>query len=243
MDYAPQAQYLLARCEVVEGHDEKAFKAYERLILTYPKLDNYNEVAARQFAIANKYLAGKWFRLWGYVPFFPSMDKTIKLYEQIIKSGPYSDVAPHAQMNIGAAYERKLGKDYPAAAKAYERAADRYNDRPVAADALYKCGLAYNKQARTAEYDQNIAQQAIATFTDFTTLHSADQRVPDARKIIGSLKTEQARGSFEIARFYEKRHRWAGAVIYYNEVLVKDPNSRYAEEARLRIDTLKRHVQ
>jgi len=57
------------------------------------------------------------------------------------------------------------------------------------------------------------------------------------------LKTEQARGSFEIARFYEKKHRWDGALIYYNEVLIKDPNSKYATEARERIDTLKKRAK
>jgi len=56
-------------------------------------------------------------------------------------------------------------------------------------------------------------------------------------------KLEQARGSFEIARFYEKKRRWDGALIYYNEVLIKDPNSKYATEARERIDTLKKRAK
>jgi outer membrane protein assembly factor BamD (BamD/ComL family) len=67
--------------------------------------------------------------------------------------------------------------------------------------------------------------------------------VPQAQKIILSLKSEQARGSFEIARFYEKYKRWNGALVYYNEVLVQDPNSPYAAEARQRLDELKRRTQ
>src|SRR5205823_6404109 len=118
------------------------------------------------------------------------------------------------------------------AVKAYELAADRYHDRPlVASDALYRAGLAYNKQAQTAEYDQSTAAQAIATFTDFMTLYPNDARVPQAQKIIASLKGEQARGNFQTARFYEKYKRWNGALVYYNEVLVQDPNSPYAAEA------------
>lgn len=239
-DYAPQAQYLLARCYEAKGQDEKAFKAYQKLIERYPKIDNYDDIITSQFRIANRYLAGQWFKVWNYIPAFPSMDKTIKMYEQVIKNGPYSEVAPVAQMNIGTAHENRRIKDYPGAAKAYERAADRYSEQKVGVDALYKVGQAYTKQAKTAEYDQSIAAQAIATFTDFATLHPEDARVPEALKHIDELKTEQARGSFEIARYYDKHGRWRGALIYYNEVLLKDPNSPFAEAARLRIDTLKK---
>ena len=242
-DYAPQAQYLIARCYEAQGKEEKAFKAYQLLLERYPRIDRFNEIVNRQFVIANRFLAGKWFRIWGYIPAFPSMDKTIKLYDQIIKNGPYSEVAPKAQMNIGAANEKKLGKDYPAAAAAYERAADRYLDRPIAADALYKAGQSYMKEARKAEYDQSVAGQAISTFTDFATLHPQDTRVPETQKFIESLKTEQARGSYDIARFYEKRGRWQGALIYYNDVLLKDPASTYASLARQRIDSIKKKLK
>jgi outer membrane assembly lipoprotein YfiO len=242
-DYAPQAQYLLARSEEALGNDEAAFKAYQKLVEKYPKIDNYDDALKRQFEIANRFLAGKWFRLFGVVPMFPSMDKTIKYYEQIVKSGPYSSVGPSAQMNIGSAHEKRLIKDYPEAAKAYEKVADRYNDQPIAAEALFKAGQAYLKQAKTAEYDQSISAHAISTFTDFSTLYPDDAKVPEARKAVSSLKTEQARGSFEIARFYEKRHMWEGAQIYYGEVVIKDPDSKLAEEARKRIEGIKKRLR
>ena len=237
-DYAPQGQYLLGRCYEAKEQDEAAFKAYQKLIERYPKVSNYDEIILRQMAIANRYLAGQWFRVFGYIPLFPSMDKTIKLYEQIIKNGPYGEAAPQAQLNIGAANEKKFVSDYPEAARAYERAADRYADRKEGVDALYRAGETYFKQAKKAEHDQSVAAQAIATFTDFSTLHPADKRVPEAQKKINALRTEQARGSYDVARYYERRHRWEGAKIYYNDVLSKDPNSKYAEEARQRIDAI-----
>jgi outer membrane protein assembly factor BamD len=145
-------------------------------------------------------------------------------------------------MKIGEAREKQ--SDYPAAAKAYERAADRYNDRPtIAADAFYREGMAYYRQVRTAEYDQGTAGQAIATFIDFTTLFPDDPRVAQAQKTITELKTEQARGNFEIARYYQKNRKWNGALVYYNEVLLRDPNSPYATRARERIDAIKKRLQ
>lgn len=240
-DYAPQAQYLVGRCREAKKQDEKAFKAYQDLLERYPKSTNYEEVVQRQYEIANRFLAGQWFKLWGYIPFFPSMDRTVEMYEKLIKNGPYSDVAPEAQMNIGAAREKQ--SDYASAVKAYERAADRYHDRKtVAANALYKEAEAFLKQAKTAEYDQSVAGQAIATYTDFMTLYPRDPRVPEAQKKIAQLRTEQARGSLVVARFYEKKKQWDGALVYYNEVVSRDPHSEYAGEARQRIDELKKRV-
>ncbi|HRT08404.1 MAG TPA: outer membrane protein assembly factor BamD [Candidatus Paceibacterota bacterium] len=241
-DYAPQAQYLVARCYEAKGRAEKAFKEYQKLLEKHPKTANFSEVVQRQVAIADQFLAGKRFRLWGVIPTFPSMEKTAEMYEQIVKTGPYSEVAPQAQLKVGAAREKQ--RKYPLAAKAYELAADRYHDRPqVAAEALYRQGLAYQKQAKTAEYDQNAAAQAIASFTDFMTLYPQDSRVPEAEKIVAALKTEQARGSFQTAQFYEKYKKWNSALIYYGDVVWKDPNSEYAARARTRIEELKQMLE
>lgn len=236
-DYAPQAQYLMARCLQEKGQDEKAFKAYQALLEKYPKAINYEEVLQRQYEIANRYLGGKWFRLWGYIPFAPSMDKTSEMYEKVIKNGPYSSIAPQAQLNIGAAREKQ--SSYPQAVKAYEKAADVYHEqKKVAADALFKAAEAYHKQAKTADYDQSVAGKAIATFSDFMVLYPEDPRVPEAQKIIDGLKDEQARGAFKTAQFYEKKGKLEGARVYYNEVLIVDPNSKYRGEAEKRIDYL-----
>jgi outer membrane protein assembly factor BamD (BamD/ComL family) len=238
-DFSPQAQYIVGRCYEARGHDEKAFNEYQTLIEKYPKAVYYDEVLKRQYEIGLRFLAGEWFRVWDLIPLYPSMEKTAGLFDKIVKAGPYSSVAPQAQMKIGETREKQ--KNYPEAAKAYELAADRYNDRPIAADAIYKEGLAYQKQAAKAEYDQSTAGQAITVFTDFITLYPDDARVPQAQKIIASLKHEQARGNLEIAQFYEKRNHPESARIYYNEVVslsLGEPNSPYAETAKAHLATI-----
>jgi outer membrane protein assembly factor BamD (BamD/ComL family) len=145
-------------------------------------------------------------------------------------------------MQSGAAREKQ--KNYPEAVKAYNKAADRYSDRPqIASDAIYRASMAWNKQSQTAEYDQGASVQAIDSLTDFITLFPDDKRVAESEKTIDSLRKEQARGSYRIARFYEKHKKWQGARIYYNEVLALDPNSPYAPEARQRIDEIRRRIE
>jgi outer membrane protein assembly factor BamD len=238
-DYAPQAQYIVGLCYEAKRVDDKAFREYQKLIEKYPKVENYNNVLYRQYEIANRYLGGQWFKLWGYIPFFPSMEKTGDMYAKVIRNGPFSDVAPHSQLKIGTTREKQ--SDYMMAVKAYEKAADVYHDKKsFAAEARYRAGSAYFKQAKTAEYDQNSASLAIATFSDFVVLHPNDPRTSQTQKIIAQLRTEMARGAFQVALFYEKKMKWDGALVYYNEVLIKDPESTYAADARKRIEVLKK---
>ena len=246
-DYAPRAEYLIGRCLETSGRDEAAFNAYEAIIQKYPHSESYEDVLWRQYEIANRFLNGEWFRLWGTIPLYRSMDETAKLFSEIVTNGPYSDVAPHAQMRIGTAREKQ--KDYPDGVTAYATAADRYYNQPaIASDALYREGVAYQKQAATAEYDQGTAAQAIAAYTDFITLYPDDKRVPDAQKAIVTLKSLQVEGNFKVAQFYEQnkvlnaQQRRIGALVYYNQVLQLDPNSPFAAQARQRIEQLKPRV-
>ena len=241
-DYAPRAEYLLGRCLEVKGKSEAAFNAYQNIIEKYPKSTDYNEVLWRQYEIAGRFLNGEWFKIWNLIPLYPSMDETAKLYEKIVANGPYSEVAPHAQLKIGVTREKQ--KSYTEAVKAYDTAADRYHEQPlIAADAMYRAGVAWEKQADTAEYDQSAAAKAIAAYSDFTVVYPDDNRVADGQAAITKLKAEQVRGSFEIAKFYESNHKWAGAVIYYNDVLQLDANSPLAAESRQRIEVLKPRLQ
>lgn len=237
-DYAGPAQYLVGRCYEARKMDERAFKSYQIALTKYPKIKNYDEVLNRQYTIATRYLDGQRFKLFGYLPLFRSMEKTAKMMQEIVGNGPYFTTGPKAQIDTGAAHEKQ--KNYPQAVKAYEKAADRYFDRPpVASEAIFRAGKAWEKQALKAEYDQSKAGSSIALMQDFIELYPQDSRVPEAHQIIDTLRVEQARGAFETGRFYERYKRWQAALVYYNESLQRDANSPYAEEARRRIEFLK----
>lgn len=237
-DYAGRAQYLVGRCYEARKLDERAFKSYQLTLTKYPKVENYDEILSRQYAIAQRFLGGQRFKLFGVLPLFRNMEKTATMFGQVVLNGPYNETGPKAQLDIGTAQEKQ--KRYPNAVRAYEKAADRYFDQPdVASDAIYRAGKAWEKQALRAEYDQSKAGSAIDLMRDFVELYPDDKRVADAKKTIDTLRLEQARGAYETGRFYERYRRWLGAVIYYNESLQRDANSPYAEQCRQRIELLK----
>src|SRR5262245_36731699 len=62
-DYAGRAQYLIGRCYEARKMDERAFKSYQATLTKYPKVENYDEILSRQYAIAQRFLAGQRFKL------------------------------------------------------------------------------------------------------------------------------------------------------------------------------------
>lgn len=240
-DYAPQAQYLIGQCYEAKNWDEKAFKEYQRVVEKYPKSGHYDEILKRQHEIALRFMGGQWFKAWGVIPFFPSMEKTADMFSKIVRNGPFSEVGPKAQMDLGATREKQ--KEFQLAVRAYEKAADVYNeDRKISAEATFKAANAWNKQAKTAEYDQSAAGQAIATFSDFMILYPTDPRVAEAQSTIAGLRTEQSRGAFSIAEYYERKRKWRSAEIYYNEAVARDRDSEYAATALKRLEVLRRRL-
>lgn len=223
-DYAAEAQFFLARSYDGQRNFHKAAKEYEKLLIRYPQTQHFDEALIRQYEIG-KYLGGKgYFKLWGWVPLPNRMypkDSVVEIYDRTIDQGPFNETGPKAQMEIGQTRENQ--KRYGLAVKAYELAADRYHYKPeYAADALYKAGQAYYKQVRRAEYDQSVADRAVKTFGVFLTLYESDPRAEEAKSIIISILTEQVRGNYQIAKFYEARRKWSAASSYYNAAIIKE---------------------
>lgn len=246
-DFASEAQFYAGEAYILRKMDEKAFDEFQLLIDLYPKSPRYDEALNRQFEIATRFLDGQRTRiLWGKVPFFKSMGIAIEMNEKVISNGPYTDTAAQAQLNIGLANERKkslfmlsFSEKYTDAAAAYEQAAFKYFDRPdISSDALFRAGNAYFKQARTGEYDQGFSEKAILSYQDFIAMFPDDERVPEANENIATLKREQSRGSYLIARFYEKRKKYVASLIYFNDSIAKDPTSEFAELSRKKISQL-----
>jgi len=168
---------------------------------------------------------------------FPSLEKAIEIFEQVVKNAPYGKSGPQAQFQIGQAYEKQ--KDYLAAVRAYEKILERYPDEPMAEKAQFQIGLSYRKEASRAEYDQNAANQAIAAFSDYTTRYPRTDNVAKADQYRVALKVEQSKGLFRVAQFYEKSKNNKAALIYYNEVIAQNPKSEWAANAQKKILQLK----
>ncbi len=232
---AQDARLGLAECLGAINYYYQAFKEYQQLIEKHPNTPHFDTVLQRQFEIGNLFLAGERQKALG-LRWFPSLERAIEVFEKVVKNGPYSKVAVEAQFRIGLAYEKQ--NDYLAAVHAYEKVLERYPKDPLAEAAQFQIGGAYKKESQRAEYDQNAANQAIAAFTDFLLRYPASEKAPLAQQSLTALKEEQAKGLYNIGWFYEKNKRYKSALIYYNDVIEKNPASGWATQAKDKVARL-----
>jgi len=232
---AAEAQYRYACCLLENGEPIKAYKELQKTIENYPDSSHFNEILQKQYEIGNMFLAGERLRVW-HIPTFPSMDKTVEIYETVIKNGPYSEIAPLAQMKIGFAREKQ--KKYKEAVEAYENLIRKYPSSDLVDDAQFQIGFAYMSAARAADYDQTATRRSITAYQDYLTRYPKSEKVEQAQANIDKLRAEQARGLFNIARWYDWKNESTSALIYYNEVIQKYPESDLAKRAKERAEQL-----
>ncbi len=238
--FAPEAQYRVGKILEDEGDFYSAFTAFQKMVTKYPSSDYFPQALNEQYRIANLYLAGEPQRIWK-IPVGPSMQRTIEMYNRIIKNAPYGDYAAQCQFNIGIANE-KLRK-FTDAVDAYQLVLDNYPTSSVAANAQYQIGYAWMKSSISGDYDMGAAKKATDAFQDYLVRYPNSDKAVQAQENIRRLGQKQTQGAFDIAKFYETQHQTRAAFIYYNEVVREDPTSEQAAQAKKRIQELRPMVE
>jgi outer membrane protein assembly factor BamD len=210
------------------------------MVQKYPSSDYFEQALDEQYRIANLYLAGEPQRIWK-IPVGPSMDRTVEMYERIIKNAPYGTYAPQCQFNIGLAREQQ--RRFSDAVDAYQKVLDNYPTSSVASNAQYQIGYAWMRSSSSGDYDLGAARKAVDAFQDFLVRYPTSDKAVQAQENIQKLGQKQTQGAYDVAKFYETQHQPRAAFIYYNEVVREDPNSPQAQEAKKRIQELRPVIQ
>ena len=237
---APEAQFKVGWCQEQKGDFWNAYKSYKTMVGKYPASTFFDKALERLYSIGNLYLAGEPARLWK-IPIGASMDKTVEIYESIIKTAPYGKYAPEAQFKIGLAREKQ--KKFSEAVAAYNTLIDKYPGNDIVDDAQYQIGHAWLKASSEPEYDQGAAEKSIEAFQDFIVRYPNSEKIDQAKEYIASLNSRQTAGSFNIAKFYESQRNLKAAYIYYNEVIRQNPDSSQAQIAKKKVQELRPMVE
>ncbi|MEI9998616.1 MAG: tetratricopeptide repeat protein [Verrucomicrobiota bacterium] len=198
--FAPEAQFRVGKILEDEGDFYNAFQAFQKMVAKYPSSDYFPQALNEQYRIANLYLAGEPQRIWK-IPVGPSMQRTIEMYERIIKNAPYGDYAPQCQFDIGLADEKQ--RKFTDAVDAYQLVLDNYPTSSVAANAQYQIGYAWMKSSLNGDYDLGAAKKAIDAFQDYLVRYPNSDKAEQATENIRRLGQKQTQGAYDVAKFYE----------------------------------------
>ncbi len=234
-DYAPRALAQAAQLQEQSRDLMGAYRTLDDLVSNYPKSPGFNQALQAQFRIATQFLDGERLKLLG-IRTFPSMERAAEMFESIVKAGPFSDIAPAAQFNIGLAHEK--AKNRAEAIAAYQRVVELYPDSALADDAYYQIGYVLMQGTRGAQYDQQASQRALDAFQEFVLRFPRSEKVPQALENIERLQSKRTESSLSVAQFYDRQGNTQAARIYYNLVLEKQPGSEEAAQASRRLAEL-----
>jgi outer membrane protein assembly factor BamD len=235
---AADAQLKAGDMAAQGGDYDRAYTLYNEYLTKYPKGDGFDDALQGMYNVGQKFLAGARRRMLG-VKTFPSMVRAQQIFENLVKTAPFSKWAPLAQFYAGQALEKQGHPDDAIAA--YEEVISRYPSDPAAADAQYQIGYVYLVQSRTA-YDKTAADKAQEAFEDFLARYPTSEKAPQAQDNIRTLQSRENSNALDIAKYYDKKKNYKAAVIYYNEVIKEQPGSPDAKAAEERISELKAKV-
>ena len=238
---APEAILLEAESFEKAGYYYEAFLAYQVLIDKYPSYREMSEIVAEQYRIGNLYLSGEKRKVkYIKIAILSGMNQAIEIFEHVRDNLPFSDIADDAQFRIGLCYEKM--KKNNLAIDAYRELLRKYQESELRDDAKYRIGMCSFNLSKGAEYDQAAAENAKDTFVEFLNEFPDSNRTEEVKSRIVQLKDREAKGSYDIALYYDKIKQYNAAIIYYEKVIRNYPESSLAGAAKEKVEKIKKKI-
>ncbi|MCX7761756.1 MAG: outer membrane protein assembly factor BamD [Candidatus Kryptonium sp.] len=153
----------------------------------------------------------------------------IEDFKYILIQYPGSAVADDAQFYLAECYYNR--GEYLLASSEYENLIRGYPSSEYVPVSRYKLGLCYYNLSPKSELDQTYTYKAIDALQGFIEYHPTSEYVQDAEKKIIELVNKLAKRDYETGLFYMRREFYKAAMIYFDSVIEKYPDSDYLEKA------------
>lgn len=232
-----EAQFYLGLCYENTGEYYRAFENYQLVIEKYPYTERVEEIIEREYRIGNLFYAGQKAKMLG-MAILPAKGKAVEILSKVVENAPYGKYADIAQYKLGQCYIEM--QDYINAALAFKEIIENYPKSPLVDDAKYQIAICAVSSTSGPEYNEEDTDKAIKEFRDFVKRYPDSSMEKEARKFISKLENQKAQNSFNIAQFYERQKNFSSAIIYYEEILDKYPESELAPQALEKLQIIRK---
>jgi len=234
-DFAPEAMFRIGICLEEEDRLLDAFNAYQELFEEYPGEGSLDDILNREYAIGEVFMNGRK-RFFLFLRIRSGLGAAEDIFRAILKNATFSKVSPSAQYSLGRVLQ--MQGDSEGAISEYNQVLINYPGTEYIQLALYNIGVCHYHEALSSDYDSREVDKALRHLTKFVNSFPDDPNRADAEKKISELIDDKAEKSYAIAEFYNSPDSLTGARIYYQEVIDRYPESRYADSAREKLKEL-----
>jgi outer membrane assembly lipoprotein YfiO len=236
-EYAAKSQYYVGLCYENMGKFYIAFQNYQKTIDNFPHIENMDEIIAREFNIANIYAVKESPKVLG-TDIMTSIDRAIEIYKKVVDNSPYGKLADEAQFKMGLAM--KKSERYDEAIAAFQKILEDYPSSRFFDEARYEVANCAYKASLKPDYDIEPTNKAIKAFEEVAQTGTNQDLSQEASKAIQRLRDRSAEKSMSVAKFYETQKRYESAIIYYQDVVDRFPDSSLSGQAKAKIEELKK---
>ncbi|MCM8783622.1 MAG: outer membrane protein assembly factor BamD [Candidatus Omnitrophica bacterium] len=233
---ACDAQYFIGKGYEELGKFYEAFKAYQKVIDTYPYTQKVEEVIEREYRIGDLYFTGHRDKILGMGIASP-LERALEIFQKVVDNAPYGQYAPPSQYKIGIILG-KLGRNEEAK-QAFLKLEKNYPDSEFAKEAKYQIGLLGYKASPKSFYSQEETETSIKEVEEFLRTNPSSSLKDDAQKILGDLRNKKAESLFKTAQFYERQKYFDSAVLYYDDIVNNYADTEWAAKSLERISIIK----
>lgn len=234
---APEALYRLGVIYEEQGDYLKSFKQYAKLVESYPGTERFSEVIERQFRIGNLFFTGKKAKFAG-LEILPSLPRAAKVFENIVKTAPYSEYGDQAQFQLGLTY-KKMGK-FGLAVDALQKVIDNYPQSPLIPQVRYQLAETSFQRSAVESRDQRVLDEAGRQVDRYLKRFPGEEETSEeAAKIRQAIDEKNAEKNYRIGLYYENENYLDSALIYYADVASRYKDTAWGIKAVEKLKSLK----
>jgi outer membrane protein assembly factor BamD len=161
-------------------------------------------------------------------------ENAIAGFERLTLQLPARDtLLPRAHWYLGAAHQRR--DEDLLAAQSYVRLVEGFPADTLADDALFEAARAYQRIWRKPELDSQYGESAISTYETLLSAFPDSPRRAEAEREIRQLQEWMARKDYDTGVYYTRRRAFDSAIIYFQDVIQKYPETPTARLSSLRL--------
>jgi tetratricopeptide (TPR) repeat protein len=214
------------------GKYKKAFKAYEKVFEHYSDYAHLDELAEREFRIAERFASGEGDKLLGID--FSESDKTaLEIFDRVIHNFPFGPYADRALLRIIEILIDK--KKHEQAETRIDRFKKAYENSQLLDDVFFLDGMNYYEQTKRPAYNQTYTNKAVEKLKKYLERFPAGRHRDEAQNHLAKLHEILGEKKFKTAEYYLEKGNRGAAEKYFKEVIENFPETSWAKQASRRL--------
>lgn len=234
--FIPELYFYGAVANYHLGHYDFANNMLSVFLEKYALPKFFEDAVVYKFHIGEKFYHGEKTHLFGLkrMPKWgPSKEVASEIFDEVINTLPRHEVTAKALLYKGH-LQREIGKE-KVAIEAYQTLTRRFPKHPLGPEAYLAISETYLAQANLKFPDPNILDAAKINYKKFVFEYPGEERTKEVKEILAKIVDRYAEDLWYSAIYYDKKRKVPSAVLYYQSILTRYPESNYAHDAMKRL--------